>query len=228
RIRFASVPTNQFRSSTCSALPSLARRLPARASATGSWGDPLQLYRLAEFARTPIERVDRREYQFLDAHRTIRLDVEDERVRHVLHIEFLVGIASREVVVELFSRDQFAVVFDDPPQDVRLLVGELFAVAEHLDGLEVAVADRDATLMFGVLSTGVEHRLGFDFETLTLFEFDDRNVLFGGFDHRVHALHVARIGGVGTRNVECERDALTDFELLGRRGKGNHPESVAD
>jgi len=91
-----------------------------------------------------------------------------------------------EIVVELVGKFDFPVgCLDNPAEDPRLVVVELAEVALDRDALEVAVADGDAALMFGVLLTGVEHCVGLELQSLSLLQLDDRDIVVGDLDERV-------------------------------------------
>jgi len=87
--------------------------------------------------------------------------VEHEGAGHVFDRDLLPGEPLREVVAELVGEfDRSVRRLDDAAEDVRLVVVELAEVALDRDSLEVTVADGDAALVFGVLLTGVEDRVG--------------------------------------------------------------------
>jgi hypothetical protein len=150
-------------------------------------------------------------------------------------------------VVERLAGDQVAVrgvglgvvgrpLLDDTAENVALVVGELAAVTDDLDTLEVAVADRDATLVFGVLAADVENGVDLDLQTLLGLEVDTRDDLLGGLDHRVAGDDITRVGGVGllgglpTRppDVQRQRHLVAAFELAGWCRQRNQTQTEAN
>ena len=155
--------------------------------------------------------------------------MEDEGSGDVLDRDLLPGEPFREVVVELVRELDVALRrLDDAAEDVRLVVVELAAVALDRDALEVAVADGDAALVFGVLLAGVEDRVGLELQPLSLLQLDDRDVLVGDLDERVAALDVAGVRRRRAFDVEREGDLVADLEVVERRRQGDEPQTQTD
>ena len=80
----------------------------------------------------------------------------------------------------------------------------------------------------------VEDGVGFEFQPLSGFEVDDRDVLVGGRDHVVTGLDVPRVGGdglavlLGALDVERERHRVALLELVDGRRERDEPQPEAD